>query len=172
MKFLILLLTSAVLCFSEIHAAAIPHGQESHGGDPLALEFAATATEVIAQLTASGELREHIASTDLAAMRAELDHTRIVISDAELYVDGQPVAVKHTVDHGEQGTAQHRIEINRNKLYDWLQRGGDLRRIVFHELLWLIGKDDSGYRISRLLRNQQRLDLSRDLIDNICSRQD
>ena len=122
-------------------------GQESHGGEPLVLEFMLQAERVIAELPSVTGLEGKITSSDILRMRKELDRTRVAIVKSPLYVNGEQVSVRNT--SLDSDSVAHMVEIYQPAMYNWLRHGGKFRHLVFHELLWLIGKDDSNYKISR-----------------------
>lgn len=170
MKYLLLLAIFAV--FFTLPAsvdATTPQWKESHGGDPLALEFVARAWKLTEDLATANGLEEIITAEDVAHMQDELKRTSVVVLDTDLYVNDRVVTIKHTGEYDPDGSLRHKIEINRHLLYDWLQRGGGLRRIVFHELLWLIDKDDTDYQISRRLKNNSQANIGVDLTRSICA---
>ncbi|MDE3270199.1 MAG: hypothetical protein OYH77_07955 [Pseudomonadota bacterium] len=147
------------------HSVA-PNGQESHGGDPLALEFLMQADTVLQALSNRSVAVSNISAQDVWRMRRELAHTRVVAVESPLYVNGRSVMVKYT--RLDNSKVRHEIVIHRSSLYEWLRSGGEIRHLVLHEMLWMIGKDDTNYRISRRARFATAATTSDVLIRDIC----
>lgn len=126
-------------------------GQEGHGGDPLAAEFVSTAQAVLTHLDASNELFPDLSDSDLRNLEIAIATTRIDTTDERLFDHlGDDVDARVTNDPLRPGRAKV-IQINRGAFYRWLRHGAMLHRLVLHEYLWVIGKNDENYRISSRL---------------------
>ena len=145
-----------------------PDGQESHGGDPLSLEFLMQADIVLDALSKRSVTISAITMQDVWRMRRELSSTRVVGVESPLYVNGRSVMAKYT--RLDNGKVRHEVVIHRSSLYEWLRSGGSIRHLVLHEMLWMIGKDDTNYRISRKARFTTDATTGDDLIKDICKR--
>ncbi len=133
-------------------AGAAYAGQEGHGGDPLAAEFATAGREVLKHLRDSNELAPDVTAEDLEGFDRALASTRIDPTDAKLFDRlGDDVDARVVHDPLRPGSRTRLIQINRAAFYDWLRRGAMLHRLVLHEYLWVIGKNDENYRISSRL---------------------
>lgn len=145
-----------------------PAGQESHGGDPLSLEFLRQADIVLTALSNRSVSISGISMQDVWRMRRELSRTRVVGVELPLYVNGRSVMVKYT--RLDNDRIRHEVTIHRSSLYEWLRSGGSIRHLVLHEMLWMIGKDDTNYRISRKARFTTDATTGDDLVRDICER--
>ena len=148
-------------------------GQEGHGGDPLAAEFVAKGWQLYEHLAMHNDLAPDLTFTDLEHLKSVLKTTRIEPVDYDLYDEyGASVQARVLPDPLIAPKPSHQtplvIQVNRPGLYEFLRNGQDLSRLVLHEYLWIIGKDDANYKISSRLGQTVVDPLPGDLKSDIC----
>ena len=118
------------------------------GGDPLAVEFTMRAKFVLNVLNQRGRFHSILSSTDRSSFSQAIIDTRVELTDA-LLTDrfGSRVIGLVTIDPKRPGKMM--IHVNRTGYLSGGAPGGqNLNQFVFHEYLWVLGKNDLNYRIS------------------------
>lgn len=150
-------------------------GQEGHGGDALAAEFVATGWQVEQYLEGSTDLGADFTAGDLLAFQDALRATRVDTVTFELEdsigdrVDAR--VIRDPLRKGTRAAPRYVIQINRDAFYRWVKKGAALHRLVFHEYLWVMGKDDENYRISGKMHEPESfvgLGISPEMKETIC----
>jgi hypothetical protein len=176
MTFRTAIVVVAGLTFAGLFTSApVAHaGQEGHGGDPAAAEFVAKAWKLYNRLMAFNELYPDVTDADLDTLRAAIEATRVEAVPYQLQDHIGNVVVARVIPDPLRpvpaGQPQPQvIQVNRHGLYEFLRHGIDLTRLVLHEYLWVIGKNDENYRISgRLDLSDPDIFLNPSLTDDIC----
>jgi hypothetical protein len=145
-------------------------GQEGHGGDPLAAEFVTVGHQVLAHLQRSNDLAPDLDAAGLQKLQRALVTTRVDVVDMPLYDYLGDQVDARAIPDPLRGHARARmvVQVNRRALYDWLEHGHGLNRLVLHEYLWVIGLDDQNYRLSARLTMTEPATLTPAVEERLC----
>lgn len=116
-----------------------------NGGDYVATEFIARAHVVLAKLQdkADGLITlDQVQSLKIAILDTAVESSDVPISDRF----GRRVDARVVDDPANPG--KKLIQLDRERWLQYLASRESIYRLVFHEYLWVIGVDDTNYRIS------------------------
>lgn len=128
-----------------MHAQIVSANEVGNGGDYIASEFIARAHVVLAKMQADSDdliTPEQVQHLATAVLETGVESSDVPISD----VFGRRVDARVVNDPANPG--KKLIQLDRERWLQYLASRENIYRLVFHEYLWVIGIDDTNYRIS------------------------
>jgi hypothetical protein len=128
-----------------MHAYAARANEVGNGGDYVAAEFIARAHVVLAKMQANSDnliTPEQVQNLGVAILEAGVESSDAPIMDHF----GRRVDARVIDDPANPG--KKLIQLDRERWLQYLASRENIYRLVFHEYLWVIGLDDTNYRIS------------------------
>jgi len=122
-----------------------------NGGDSLALEFIKRGRYVVLMLETNQQNAGLLSAAEIADFKAIIEVTRIVVVDHEL-TDSNAAPVMALTSEDPINSNKRWVRLNVGRWKEALKSPLNLNQTVFHEYLWVLGKDDTNYGISSKLQ--------------------